>query len=230
MSRRFRWIVGLAVGIATLFSGALEAQSKLHRKVEVSAEIVRELFELPDSAPARHLEKEADCIAVIPHIVKGAFWVGGRHGNGVISCQDGNGSWSPPAFINLSGGSIGIQFGGEVTDLVLFFMTKRGVESLLKSKFTLGADASVAAGPVGRSAEVATDLRVKAEIYSYAKSRGLFAGLALDGARIAINQKAINRFYGDRLWPEQILFEDQVLNVPTEAWDLISALESRSGP
>jgi len=231
MSKRFASIVVLMVGIAIVSGGVARADGKrLTRKVEVSAEIIKELFELPDSAPARHLEKEADCIAVIPHIVKGAFWIGVRHGNGVISCQNENGSWSPPAFVNLTGGSFGVQFGAEVTDLVLFFMTKRGVESLLKSKFILGADASIAAGPVGRSAEVATDIRVKAEIYSYAKSRGLFAGVALDGARIAIDQKATNRFYGDRLWPEQILFEDQVSNVPSEVWHLITALEGQGGP
>ena len=122
-------------------------------------------------------------IAVIPGVIKGAFGWGARYGQGVVSCRNKVGVWSPPAFLRLTGGSFGFQIGAEKSDLVLFFMSERGAKSLLESKFTLGGQLSVAAGPVGRTGEASTDLKFDAEIYSYAKSKGLFAGISLEGAR-----------------------------------------------
>ncbi len=124
----------------------------------------------------------------------------------------------------MSGASFGFQIGVESTDFLLFFMSERGARSLLTSKFTLGGDASVAAGPVGRTVEASTDLRFKAEIYSYARSRGIFAGLSLEGARLAPDQKAIRRYYGKRIFPETILFDHEVPWVPEEAQEFLAVL------
>jgi lipid-binding SYLF domain-containing protein len=141
----------------------------------------------------------------------------------VLSCKSEKG-WSPPVFLKMTGGSIGFQLGGGVSDVVLFFMTKRGVESLLETKFTLGGEASVAAGPYGESAQADTDLKFKAEIYAYAKSRGLFAGVSIEGGRLAASQKLIRKYYGKRIWPHDILFEHQTPMVPAEARAFMEAL------
>lgn len=193
------------------------AKPDLPRKVERAQEVVEELFDAPDREIPEELIEDAVCIASIPGVIKGALGWGGRHGRGVISCRKDGGKWSPPAFVKISGGSLGFQIGAESTDLVLFLMTENSIESLLKSKFTLGGQASVSAGPVGRTAEASTDARLNAEVYTYARSRGLFAGVSLEGARLAADQKSISRYYGRRLWPEQILFEQDVPRVPKEA-------------
>jgi lipid-binding SYLF domain-containing protein len=226
MNRRIRHSVAWAVIPAALCALPALAGEKLARKVEASTEVYRELLETPDRGVPRRLLRQAKCIAVIPHVVKGAIGFGGRHGKGVISCRNDEDRWSPPAFLEISGGSFGFQIGVEATDLVLFFMNERGVKSLLNSKFTLGAEASVAAGPAGRSAEASTDIRLKAEIYSYAKSKGLFAGISVEGARLAPNDVAIRRYYGKRIRPETVLFEHQVPSVPSEARAFVAALSA----
>ena len=170
-----------------------------------------------DSRPPPQLLEETTCIAVIPHVIKGAFVLGGRRGNGIISCRH-DGGWTPHAFLTLSGASVGFQIGGESTDIVLLIVNERSVRSLLKSKFTLGADASVAAGPNSLDVQAATDARFDAEIYSYATSKGLFAGAAIDGARLALNRKPISDYYGAYVRPEDILFGDAPeISVPAEA-------------
>lgn len=194
------------------------------RKVRVSKEVFEQLMATPERANSR-VVREARCIAVIPGMVKGAFGFGGHKGLGVISCKE-DGVWSPPAFVKIGGGSFGLQIGGEISDVVLFFMTRRGVESLLESKFTMGGDAGVAAGPFGAGAETSTDLKFRAEIYASARSRGLFAGLSVEGAHMSIHQKAIRNYYGERIWPEQILFEQQVPVLPPEAEAFMEALPS----
>ncbi len=209
-------MMALAAWIAWGAAPALAAPD-LPRKVERATEVVEELFDAPDREIPEELVEDAVCIAAIPGVIKGALGWGGRHGRGVISCRKGGGKWSPPAFVKISGGSLGFQIGAESTDLVLFLMTQRSIESLLESKFTLGGTASVAAGPVGRTAEASTDVRLNAEVYTYARSRGLFAGVALEGARLAPDQKSIQRYYGRRLWAEEILFEQKVPRLPPEA-------------
>ena len=169
--------------------------------------------------PQNRVVKNAKCIAVIPNVVKGAIGIGGHKGTGVISCRE-EADWSPPAFVKMSGGSLGLQIGGEASDVVLFFMTRRGVESLLETKFTLGAEAGVAAGPFGSSADFVSDVRLPAEIYAYARSRGLFAGLS----SMTVSQKAIKKYYGERIWPEEILFEHEVPTLPSEARAFMDAL------
>jgi lipid-binding SYLF domain-containing protein len=207
-----------SIAVAAALAAVLPAPAvaaDLQQKLMVATEIYQDFFG-PSGAAQNRVVKTAQCIAVIPNMVKGAFLAGGHKGMGVISCR-GDDDWSPPAFVKISGGSFGLQIGGEVSDLVLFFMTRRGVESLLETKFTLGAEAGVAAGPFGSTAETNTDLRLRAEIYAYARSRGLFAGLSIEGASMTVSQKAISSYYGKRIWPEEILFDHQVPGVPTEA-------------
>ncbi|MEE9562269.1 MAG: lipid-binding SYLF domain-containing protein [Thermoanaerobaculia bacterium] len=195
----------------------LAEESKFDRKLEVAGEVYLELMGAPDRKVPQRLLENAICIAVIPNVYKGAFGWGGRHGNGVTSCRNADGIWSPPSFTEISGGSFGLQIGGEAVDLVLFFMNERGVLSLLGSKFTLGGDASVAAGPVGRTAEAGTDIKLKAEIYSYARSRGLFAGLSLEGSRLAPDNKANRKYYQQTVDAESILFDHRVPRRPASA-------------
>ena len=214
MQRQTTCILMAALALLALSSGAAEA-TDYERKLRVATEIYHDFFGADGNAKNR-VVNDAKCIAVIPNMIKGAIGIGGHHGIGVISCRDGN-KWSPPAFVKISGGSLGLQLGGEESDLVLFFMTQGGVESLLETKFTLGAEAGVAAGPYGSSAETNTDLRFRAEIYAYARSRGLFAGLSIEGGTLTVNQKAIKKYYGERIWPEDILFDHQVPHIPKEA-------------
>lgn len=221
MKRRISWIAVLAVMIFGGLSGPADAADWV-RKLRVSTEVYEDFFGDEEGAQNR-VVRTAKCIAVIPNMVKGAIGIGGHKGTGVISCRD-EADWSPPAFVSISGGSLGLQLGGEESDLVLFFMTRRGVESLLDTKFTLGGEAGVAAGPYGSSAETNTDLRFRAEIYAYGRSRGLFAGLSIEGGSLTINQKAIKKYYGSRIWPEEILFEHQVPTLPSEARAFMDAL------
>jgi SH3 domain-containing YSC84-like protein 1 len=206
-----------------LFS-PLFAQSKLQERLTTSKEVFQQLVNTPDREIPLRLISDAQCIAVIPHVVKAAFGIGGRHGRGVVSCRDSQGNWSPPGFISLSGGSFGFQIGGQATDLVLFIMNEKGARSLLKSKFTLGGDVSVAAGPVGRSAEGSTDLHLNAEIIAYARARGLFAGLALGGASVRPDRDANKSYYGSPLSLKAILFDRQVPRLPQEAADFRATL------
>jgi lipid-binding SYLF domain-containing protein len=222
--KRLVFATVVAVVLATVVSMPVDARVPLDQKVRAATQVYEELMKTRDRKVPDELLEDSACVAVIPGVIKGAIGWGGRHGRGVLSCRNDAGSWSPPIFITLGGGSFGLQIGAQSTDVVLFFMTERSARSLLKSKFTLGGDASVAAGPVGRSAEVATDVRLRAEIYSYAKSRGLFAGIALQGARLSPHQKSIDRYYGERVWPDQVLFEHKVPKVPRESRDFIDAL------
>jgi lipid-binding SYLF domain-containing protein len=170
--------------------------------------------ELTATEVPKQLMEQCKCIAVIPGVVKGALGFGGRHGKGVLSCRDAAGTWSPPIFLTLSGGSFGLQIGVEKADVVLFFMTEKGARSLVESKFTLSGKAGVAAGPVGRTAEASTDIKLNAEIYSYAKSKGLFAGISLEGARLSPDNDALKRFYGESARPDSILFRQKAPSRP----------------
>lgn len=147
----------------------------------------------------------------------------------MISCRDSSGAWSPVSFLTLAGGSFGLQIGGERSDVVLFFMTERGSRSLLSSKFTLGGTASIAAGPVGRSAEASTDLKLDAEIYSYAKSKGLFAGISLEGARLAPDEKANREYYGSPVSAESLLFAGRGIEDPAESREFRRRLPGSRG-
>jgi lipid-binding SYLF domain-containing protein len=207
----------------TLASPAL-GDPKLEQRVRTATDIYRELLKEPDRGVPHALLERCRCIAVVPHVIKGALGFGARYGRGVISCRDSSGRWSPISFITLTGGSFGFQVGGESSDFVIFFMTDRGARSLISSKFTLGGKASVAAGPVGRSAEASTDIKLDAEIYSYAKAKGLFAGISLEGARLAPDENANERYYGEPASAKSLLFGKQAPKIPSEAQEFLSAL------
>jgi SH3 domain-containing YSC84-like protein 1 len=163
--------------------------------VEASAQVLNEIMAVPASSIPRALLADAQAIAILPGLLKGGFVVGIRFGRGVVVIRDEQGQWQPPAFISITGGSLGWQVGIQATDVVLVFKTKKGVEGLMRGKFTIGVDAAAAAGPVGREAAAATDTSLKAEIYSYCRSRGLFVGVALDGSALEIDYAANSRYY-----------------------------------
>ncbi len=175
-----------------------------------SAAVLKEMLNAPDAEiPAELLEK-AQAIAVIPHVIKGAFGVGGSYGKGLVSQRKADGSWSPPSFIEVGGASFGLQIGAEATDYLLIFTNREGMEPLLKGKVKLGGEASVAAGPVGRTANAATDVTLDAAVYSYSRSKGAFAGVSLDGTVLSIDDSANESTYGKRVSAQDILINGKV--------------------
>jgi len=175
-------------------TGFVHAQAREEAKLLVASEVLDELGKQRDTMIPERLLQRAYGVAVVPSVTKVAFILGGRRGNGVLSVRDSRGRFSNPVFINLTGGSVGWQFGAQETDIVLVFTTRRGIEGIADGKLTLGVGASVAAGPVGRQAEAAAG--TDAEVYAYSRSRGLFAGVALDGTAITIDARGNRAFYG----------------------------------
>ncbi|MDD8021125.1 MAG: lipid-binding SYLF domain-containing protein [Acidobacteriota bacterium] len=177
-------------------------------KIQSSIDVIKDLTALKDEGIPLSLLNKAQGLAILPGVVKAAWALGGQYGSGIAVVKKENGEWSNPLFIKLAGGSFGFQLGVQKADLVLVFKNRRGVENMASNKITLGADLSVSAGPVGRSAEASTDLEMKAEIYSYSKSKGLFAGLALKGGTLKVDKKANKAFYGSELPGQKILYEN----------------------
>jgi SH3 domain-containing YSC84-like protein 1 len=191
--------------------------------------ILKEILDIPDDIPQDLLDK-AECVIVYPSVLKAAFIVGGSYGRGAMSCRTGEhftGPWSAPAMMALEGGSVGFQIGGQATDFVLLVMNDRGAHSILKSKVKLGADASAAAGPVGRNATAETDITMRAEILTYSRARGLFAGISLAGSTVRPDGDANARVYGKKVEAESIIFKGAVA-VPPAAQKLISLLNQKS--
>jgi lipid-binding SYLF domain-containing protein len=181
------------------------AATREERRVADAADVLDQLLRIPEKSIPPALLSRAYAVAVIPNVVKIGFGIGARRGRGILVVRQDDNSWSNPAFITMTGGSIGWQVGAQSTDVILVFRTRKGVESIADGKFTLGADASVAAGPVGRHTSVATDIRFQAEVVSYSRSRGLFAGVAFEGAGLTMDRKANTAFYGSSsMTPEQI--------------------------
>jgi lipid-binding SYLF domain-containing protein len=181
--------------------------------VNQAVRVLDQIERSPDRAIPQDLLRHAKAVAVVPSVVKAGFVFGGRHGEGLISVRRSDGTWSYPVFVDMTGGSVGFQIGVSSTDVVLVFRSHRGVDEIVHGKFTLGADAHVAAGPVGRNANASTDAKLHAEIYSYSRSRGLFAGVALDGTAITIDYDANASIYGADMTPRRI-FEGGIRNVP----------------
>ena len=205
MHRLFATVVALA---AFSFPLALRAQqgSEEASRVREAATVFDEIMEAQDNAIPTAILGRAEGIAIFPGTVRAGFIVGGTRGRGILSARTG-GTWSSPAFLTLTGGSIGLQIGGQASDVILVINNRRGLEQLVGNQFTLGADAAVAAGPVGRDAKAATDLQMRAQILSYSRARGLFAGLTVNGSTIRQDEDANERFYGKRLGTRQIVFE-----------------------
>jgi lipid-binding SYLF domain-containing protein len=182
------------------------AAAKEARSVESAAEVLETIEAIPERGIPPALLGDAWGVAVFPGLIKAGLVVGGQYGHGVLSVREKGGGWSDPVFVTLASGSAGFQIGAESTDLVLVFKTHRSVQGIMRGKYTLGADVAVAAGPVGRLAEAATDIQLKAEIYSYSRNRGLFAGVSLEGASLQIDDRSNAAFYEKRgIGPSEIL-------------------------
>jgi len=179
-------------------------KNEVERATE-AANVLTEIMNIPEQSIPEDLMARAHGIAVIPHVVKGAFGIGGQWGKGLMSQRREDGSWSSPAYIEIGGGSLGFQIGVQATDVVLVFTDEDGLKGLLKGKLKLGADASATAGPVGRKAEVGTDVLLKSGIFAYSRSKGLFAGISLDGSVVSIDDSANRKVYGKDVTGEQIL-------------------------
>ncbi len=225
LTRALAHVAAIAALALASPSTAAEADDKQAQKLEEAALVYRELLSTPDRGVPEALLESCRCIAVLPRVIKGAVVYGGRAGTGVMSCRDSAGSWSPPSFVRMAGGSWGLQMGAESSDLVLFFMNEASARSVVtSSKLTLGGKAGVAAGPFGRTGEASTDLKLSAEIYTYAKSKGLFAGLSLEGARLSADEKANTAFYGEMVSVPRLLFEHRAPKVPGAAVAFLKTL------
>jgi SH3 domain-containing YSC84-like protein 1 len=205
------------------------ASSKEEERLQNCGTVLREIMDIPEDIPQDLIDK-AECIIVFPSVLKAAFVVGGSYGRGAMTCRTGehySGPWSAPSMMVLEGGSVGFQIGGQATDFVLLVMNPRGAHSMLKNKVKLGADASVAAGPKGRTAEASTDATLRAEVLSYSRSRGLFAGVSLAGASVRPDGDANERMYGRGIDAHDIIFGNKV-KVLKAAQRMISYLDRRS--
>jgi lipid-binding SYLF domain-containing protein len=188
-------ILLVALTFAVCGTAFAAEDSKASERVQAAAAVLDEIMGTPDKAIPEEVLKSAECVAVVPSLLKGGFVVGARYGRGLASCRTEKG-WSAPAFFTVSGGSVGFQIGGQAIDLVMLVMNKNGMKNLLESQFQLGADASAAAGPVGRHAEGNTDWKMRAEILTYSRARGLFAGVTLNGAVVKQDKDSTREFYG----------------------------------
>jgi lipid-binding SYLF domain-containing protein len=216
--------VGLAA--ATLCSAH---PNKEQERLENSGVVMQEIMNIPDNIPQEVLEK-AECVIVFPSVLKAAFVVGASYGRGAMVCRTGEhfrGPWGAPAMFALEGGSVGFQIGGQATDLILLVMNERGASSILESKVKLGGDASVAAGPVGRDAAANTDAYMRAEVLSYSRTRGLFAGVSLEGSTLRPDDNATEDVYGRHLTAREIVLGEHV-EVPESGRHLVDVLQKGS--
>src|SRR6266446_964735 len=227
------WIVLLEAGLlalAPLVFAKNQGEAKTEQdRLQNAGKVMQEILNVPDDIPQDLLDK-ARCVVVMPSVLKAAFVVGGSYGRGTMICRTGKdftGPWGAPAMYALEGGSIGLQIGGEATDFVFLVMNDRGAGSLLHTKVKLGADASIAAGPKGRSAAADTDAYMRAEILSYSRARGVFAGISLDGSTLRPDEDANRRLYAKSTSAAKIILESDV-TAPDAARDLISTLQNSS--
>ena len=205
------------------------AQEKENERVASAGREMSEILRIPDNIPSDLLQK-AECVIVLPSVLKFAIGFGGSYGRGVMVCRSGvdfNGPWGAPSMIALEGGSFGLQLGGQATDFVLLVMNRRGAEAILSSKVKLGADASAAAGPKGRDAAAATDATTRAEILTYSRSRGLFAGVSLEGSTLRPDNDANKKLYKKEVHARDIVLH-QAVRAPASASQLLSVLNSKS--
>jgi lipid-binding SYLF domain-containing protein len=225
-------MVGCFLAVLLLGAGAFAADENDKReeeRVKDSGVVIKEILNIPDDIPQDLLDK-AECVVILPSVKKGAFGVGGSYGRGVMICRGGQhftGKWGAPALYALEGLSVGFQLGGQATDFVLLVMNPKGAESLLYSKVKLGADASAAAGPKGRTAEGATDIVMNAEILSYSRNKGLFAGISLEGSTLRSDGSANEKLYKRKLSAKEIIRQGKV-GIPACAHELVSLLDAKS--
>jgi lipid-binding SYLF domain-containing protein len=226
MNKVAAWFLTICLFAAPAFAANDEKEED---RVQDAGRVLKEILNIPDNIPQDLLDK-AECVVILPSVLKGAFGVGGSYGRGVMICRSGahyTGPWGPPALYALEGVSIGFQLGGQATDFVLLVMNPGGARSLLSSKVKLGADASAAAGPKGRTAEGATDIVMQAEILSYSRNKGLFAGVSLEGSTLRSDGSANEKLYGKKLDAKEIIVEHKVA-IPPCAKELVSLLDTKS--
>jgi lipid-binding SYLF domain-containing protein len=219
----------LLIVVALLTATICGANNKAQRRLETSGEVMQEIMNIPENIPQSVLEK-AECVIVFPSVLKAAFVFGASYGRGAMVCRTGEhfrGPWGAPAMFALEGGSFGFQIGGQATDLVLLIMNERGASSILGSKVKLGGDASVAAGPVGRDAAANTDAYMRAEILSYSRTRGLFAGISLEGSTLRPDDDATADVYGRKLTAREIVLDGN-FRVPASGRHLVAVLQKGS--
>ena len=221
------WVSGLAVIAGAYLEARAESHSAVLNRIGNSQEVFHELMQTPDKAIPRELLESAKCIAIIPGEKKAAFIAGGSYGRGVAMCRTEKG-WSGPIFLTIAEGSFGLQIGGTSTDLVLVFRNRDGFQRLLSDKFKIGADARAAAGPVGRTAAAATDIEMHAEILTYSRSRGIFAGVSLEGSVVAPDHKADELLYGSKVDREAVL--QGKVPVPDPAQSLVAEIARYTKP
>jgi SH3 domain-containing YSC84-like protein 1 len=219
----------LGFGIVLTLAIPLFGQDKEADRVENAGKVMQEILKAPDGIPQSVLDK-ADCVAILPSVLKFAIGIGGSYGRGVMTCRGGakfDGPWGTPTMIALEGGSAGLQLGGNATDFILLMMSPRTAESILKSKVKLGADASAAAGPVGRTASADTDITLRAEILSYSRARGLFAGVSLEGSTLRPDNGANKNLYGKEISAQDLVFKN-AMPPPASAKVLLATLQKAS--
>jgi SH3 domain-containing YSC84-like protein 1 len=231
MKKPITYLMSMLFVVLAIFSSSASAvdPEKDENRLENSGAVLKEILDVPDDIPQDLLDK-ADCVVVFPSVLKAAFIVGGSYGRGAMSCrkgQDFRGSWGAPTMMALEGGSFGFQIGGEATDFVLLVMNERGASGILTSKVKLGADASVAAGPVGRTASAETDATLRADILSYSRARGAFVGVALEGSTIRPDNGANKQIYGHEVHAREIVLSGHVA-IPLAAQRMVSTLDSRT--
>jgi SH3 domain-containing YSC84-like protein 1 len=206
-----------------------EKDTKETDRLENAGSVLEEILNIPDNIPQDLIDK-AECIVVFPSVMKFAIGIGGSYGRGAMVCRSGEhftGPWGPPSMMALEGGSFGLQLGGQATDFVLLVMNPRGAKAILSSKVKLGADMAAAAGPKGRDAQASTDVTLRAEILSYSRSRGLFAGISLEGSTLRPDNNANEKLYGKKVTAEEIVREGKV-PVPPAAKKMVSLLDKKS--
>jgi lipid-binding SYLF domain-containing protein len=221
--------VWLVIGFAALLALPAAAQNKEQDRVENSGRVMKEIMDIPDNIPQSVIDK-ADCVVVLPSVLKFAIGIGGSYGRGVMTCRGGanfHGRWGAPTMMALEGGSVGLQLGGQATDFVLLLMNSRAASAILVSKVKLGGDASAAAGPVGRDASAETDATMRAEILSYSRARGLFAGISLAGSTLRPDDDANKSLYGKEMTAKAIVL-DHAVPAPPSARLLLSTLNTKS--
>jgi len=217
------------LALAALLSSPVFAQEKENGRIQNAGMVMSEILNVPDDIPQDLLDK-AECVIVVPSVIRFAIVFGGSYGRGVMTCRSGKdfkGSWGAPTMMALEGGSFGLQLGGQATDFVLLVMNPRGADSILSSKVKLGAGVSAAAGPKGRDASAATDVALRAEVLSYSRSRGLFAGMYLEGSTLRPDKDANKRIYKSDMTAKDIVVEGKA-SPPPAAQELLSVLNKRS--
>jgi len=213
--------------VVVVAAGFTPNRSDEVKRLQRATEVFQDIMKTPDKGIPQDLLSKAECIAVVPGLKKGGLGIGGKYGKGVIMCRKPDHNWTAPLFITIEGGSVGFQIGFEQIDLVMLIMNRRGVEKLIGDKFTIGADASAAAGPVGRQTSAQTNVRLDAEILTYSRAKGLFAGISLDGATLRQDKDDNRDFYGNDVDARKILL-DGTVEMPSEARPLASALSWQS--